>query len=280
MRNLLSANLLRLKKSVLFWGALILSLGFGICVTAVQVMEQLKYGGFPDSPAFSRYAPLIGVVTAVFVSLFFGTEYHDGTIRNKIITGRPRASIYLANLITGSVCALLFCASYFAACLGLSVPFVSSGVLRELEIPPRAFALIIVGILVLSLAYTGLFLLVTMNCSRKTTSGVVCILASVLLLIFGIYLDGRLDAAEYISSYSLGVDGQVVQEEPEPNPRYLRGLERDVYQFLYDFTPGGQSTQYATADGGNLEIMPVYSLVILLAATAGGVALFRKKDLK
>jgi len=280
MRNLLSANLLRLRKSVLFWGTLILSFGFGICVTVSQVTEQIRYGGFPDSPAFSRYAALIGVVIAVFVSLFFGTEYNDGTIRNKIITGQPRVSIYLANLITGAACALLFCTAYFVACLGLSAPFVSSGVLGELELPPLTFALTIVGILVLSLAYTGLFLLVTMNSSRKTTSSVLCILMSCLLLISGVYLEGRLDEPEYTSGYSFSVNGQLVSEEPQLNPRYLRGLERDVYQFLCDFTPGGQSTQYAMVESGNLAIKPAYSLVILLAASAGGIALFRKKDLK
>ena len=99
MRSLLSANFLRLKRSHLFWGTLILSFGFGVWVAVTQVLEQMRYGGFEDSPAFSRYTSIIGVVIAVFVSMFFGTEYSDGTIRNKLITGRSRVSIYLANLV-------------------------------------------------------------------------------------------------------------------------------------------------------------------------------------
>ncbi len=73
MRNLLSANFLRLRKNILFWGTLALSFGFGVWVAVVQVMEQVKYGGFEDSPAFSRYTSIIGLVIAVFVSQIFGT---------------------------------------------------------------------------------------------------------------------------------------------------------------------------------------------------------------
>jgi len=280
MCNLLRANLLRLRKNVLFWGTLLLSFGCGICITAVQVREQIKYGGFPDSAAFFRYAALIGLVIAVFVSLFFGTEYSDGAIRNKITVGLPRTSIYLANLITGAVSSLLFYLAYFAASFGLSLLFIRSGVLQVFEFPPLVFALTFVGILALSLAYTGLFLLVTMNCSHKASSAVVCILSVFLMLIFGNYLGNRLGAPEYASGYFLDADGQIVLEEPEPNPRYLRGMEREVYQFLYDFTPGGQSSQYSSASAENPEILPVYSLIIFLASTAGGIALFRKKDLK
>ena len=279
MRNLLSANLLRLRKSVLFWGTLALSFGFGVWVATVQVMEQMEYGGFEDSPAFSRYTSVVGVVIAVFVSLFFGTEFSDGTIRNKLITGQSRAAIYFANLITASACSLLFETAYLAACFAVGTPFMRSGLLRFLEVKPTVFWLTLAGTLVLTLAYAALFLLVTMNCVRKTTSAVLCILLAVLLLIAGLYLQGRLEAPEYVADYIITVDG-IDRTEPEPNPRYLRGVEREVYQFLYDFTPGGQTVQYSMVAEGSLLIMPVYSLLILIAATGAGTALFRRKDLK
>lgn len=280
MRNLLSANLLRLKKSHLFWGTLALSFGFGVWVAVNQVLEQMRYGGFEDSPAFSRYTSVVGMVIAVFVSLFFGTEYSDGTIRNKLITGQSRISIYLADLITASVCSMLFSISYLIACFAVGTPFMSSGLLRHLEAQPTVFALTIVGTLVLTLAYSALFLLITLNCARKTTSAVACILGAFILLMVGIYLDGRLEAPEYITGYELSVDGQIVQAEPELNPDYLRGTKREVYQFLYDFTPGGQTVQYSMVAAGNLHLMPLYSLIILIVSTGTGAALFRRKDLK
>lgn len=280
MKNLLSANLLRLKKSRLFWGTLILSFGFGVWVAVSQVLEQMRYGGFEDSPAFSRYTTLIGVVIAVFVSMFFGTEYSDGTIRNKLVTGQSRVSMYLANLIAASVCGLLFSIAYLASCFAVGAPFLSSGLFQFLSVQPRVFVLTLAGLLVLTLAYSALFLLIVMNCAHKTTSAVACILAAFALLIAGIYLNGRLDAPEYISGYSVDVGGQFVEEEPELNPDYLRGTKRAAYQFLYDFLPGGQSVQYGAAQGGNLIGMPVYSLIIFAASTGAGAALFRRKDLK
>lgn len=280
MRNLLSANLLRLKKSFLFWAALALSFVFGVWVAVAQVLEQMQYGGFEDSPAFSRYTVLIGVVIAVFVSLFFGTEYSDGTIRNKLVAGHSRTSIYLSDLITASACSLLFSIAYMAACFAVGTPFLSSGLFHHLETYPMVFVLTIVGSLVLALAYSALFLLIAMNCARKAASAVACILAALLLLLGGVYLNGRLDAPEYITGYQLSTDGTVTESAPEPNPHYLRGTQRAVYQFLYDFTPGGQAVQYSMMAAGNLTWMPVYSLIIILASSWAGAALFRRKDLK
>lgn len=280
MRNLLSANLLRLRKSYLFWGTLTLSFGFGIWVAVTQILEQMRYGGFEDSPAFSRYTSILGIVIAVFVSLFFGTEYSDGTTRNKLITGQSRTSIYLADLITASACSMLFSIAYLIACFAVGTPFMISGLLRNLETQSTVFVLTIAGTLVLTLAYSALFLLITLNCTRKTTSAVACILGSFILLIAGIYLNGRLEAPEYITGYELNVDGQVVPAEPELNPDYLRGTKREIFQFLYDFTPGGQSIQYSMVAAGNLHLMPLYSVIILTAATGAGAALFRRKDLK
>lgn len=48
---------------------------------------------------FFDYATYILVLGAIFCSLFIGTEYSDGTIRNKLIMGYSRQKIYCANLI-------------------------------------------------------------------------------------------------------------------------------------------------------------------------------------
>ena len=46
---------------------------------------------------FFGCALFIGIVMAVFCSLFIGTEYSEGTIRNKIIIGQKRGAVYLSN---------------------------------------------------------------------------------------------------------------------------------------------------------------------------------------
>ena len=53
----------------------------------------------------------MGLVAAILTSMFIGSEYSDGTIRNKLVVGHSRMRIYLANLIVCSVaCVLIFLA--------------------------------------------------------------------------------------------------------------------------------------------------------------------------
>ena len=57
-------------------------------------MKQSGYINNLDNGFFAR-ALFIGIILAVFCSLFIGTEHNDGTIRNKIIVGqKEKRSIY------------------------------------------------------------------------------------------------------------------------------------------------------------------------------------------
>ena len=40
-------------------------------------------------------ALFIGIILAVFCSLFIGTEHNDGTIRNKIIVGHEKSKLFI-----------------------------------------------------------------------------------------------------------------------------------------------------------------------------------------
>ena len=279
MTKLLSANLLRLRKSMLFWGCLILMLLLGAGFTLQRYWEQIAYAEFGQlsylDEVLFRHGLLIGIVTALFVPMFFGIEYSDGAIRNKMVVGHSRLSIYFANLITAAASSLAFCAAYILAVLALGVPL-----LNGVRLTAAQCALLMLGTLVLSAAFSALYTFVAMLCARKAASAVVCILGVFLLLFAGIYISARLSAPEFLTEYSIADDGQVVEEEPEPNPQYPRGLEREVYQFLYDFLPGCQSIQYGDMSVENPALLAAYSLIILTVSTGAGAALFRRKDLK
>ncbi len=279
MIKLLSANLLRLKKSILFWSCIILMLLLGAGFTLQRYWEQVAYAEFGQlsylDEVLFRHGLLIGIVAAVFVPMFFGMEYSDGAIRNKMVVGHSRLSIYFANLITAVVSSLAFCAAYILAVLALGVPL-----LNGIRLTPPQCALFMLGTLALAAAFSALYTFVAMLCTRKAASAVVCILGVFLLLFAGIYINSRLNAPEFLREYSIAHDGQVVEEEPEPNPQYVRGTEREVYQFLYDFLPGCQSIQYGDMSAENPALLAAYSLVIFAASTGTGAALFRRKDLK
>ena len=78
------------------------------------------------------YALTVAILIPAFVSLFVGTEYSDGTIRNKMIIGHTRTCIYLSNLIVSSTAGLGFCISYIVGVIvaGLPLYTIDTGILE------------------------------------------------------------------------------------------------------------------------------------------------------
>lgn len=70
--------------------------------------------------------------------------------------------------------------------------------------------------------------------------------------------------------------------EMEPNPNYIPegSPKRAFYNFLMDFTPGGQALQISEQATDNLSIICFYDIGWLVVMTAAGVLIFRRKDLK
>lgn len=290
MRSLLSANFLRLKRSNTFWGSMGVCLGLGLLM-AVDAFRgsqtNASYTNTLDAQIF-KYAAFIGILAGELIPLFFGTEYSDGTIRNKIMVGCSRVAIYFANLLT-SLAACIFCsAAYMLGCVALGAPL-----LGWFTISPVLLLTGLIGVLLMIAAFCAIFTFVTMNMSRKSISAVICLLVVIIMFVLAIYLDARLNAPEFIEGYTLSVDGQIVAAEPEPNPNYLRGTKREIYRFVYDLLPTGQSIQYCSLfllDPDSLQYngllstnfprLMVISLALFVLFTGAGAALFRRKDLK
>ena len=100
MNNLLSAYFQRLIKSKLYWCLLGLMILSGIIIPILAHREMIAYG--TDYTLESRlvwHFLIIGFIVAIFCSWFLGTDYSDGTIRNKIIAGNSRLKIYLSALL-------------------------------------------------------------------------------------------------------------------------------------------------------------------------------------
>ena len=100
MNNLLSAYFQRLFKSRLYWCLLGLMILSGIIIPILAHREMIAYG--TDYTLESRlvwHFLIIGFIVAIFCSWFLGTDYSDGTIRNKIIAGNSRLKIYISALL-------------------------------------------------------------------------------------------------------------------------------------------------------------------------------------
>lgn len=282
MRKLLSANFLRLWKSAAFRTSL------GVCALlgALAAMGQFKASlGVEEASAalsrmyllegqFFQYAVFIGILAGELVPLFIGTEYSDGTLRNKVSVGHSRVSIYFANLIAGFAGSLVCMAGYMLACLAFGGPL-----LGWFTKPAGLIVTAVAGSVLTLAAFCALFTLVTMNCSKKSSAVVFCLVGAMALLVAAVYLNARLDAPEYLDYYSLSVNGEVIPNT-ELNPDYLTGMEREVYRFIFDLLPTGQSIQYSMLSFTSFVRLAAMALATAAAASAGGAALFRRKDLK
>lgn len=277
MRNLLAAGFVRLWKCQVFW----LSCAFVAAATLRSIWTryyeglQLGYHSSLDT-AFLYYVLFISVLIPVVCTLFIGVEYADGTMRNKLICGHSKSRVYLSNLIVCSVASLIMCTSAVAPGLCMGIPL-----LGGFEMGWNRAILFFVSVYALSLAWTALFTLVAMLVSSRTISAVEAIILALTLLMAGTYIEGRLEAQPTIQGYALTVGGEVVEAEESPNPAYLpEGPVRNTFQFLNDFSPGGQTLKHINRTAGNQEMMIVYDAVFFLTATAAGLLLFKRKDLK
>lgn len=281
MRNLLSANFLRLRKSVIFWLGMAVMMGMSLLAVTTMYRESQDVAGYYphiDNILFSG-AQFLPIVAAVFIGLFIGTEYSDGTIRNKIVAGQSRAAIYLANLITCSAALVLMHLVTLLVIVAVGFPLIGN-----LEQTPQTL-LFFTGLSLLTvLAVSALFLLLAMLLSKKSVAAVAAVLLSFGLLMAAMTINFRLQEPEYYSIYSatVGEDGttQAGDQELQRNPKYLEGAQRQVYVFLNDFLPSSQFLQLSQQELTSPVRLPLYSLAILAGCTACGIFVFQRKDLK
>jgi hypothetical protein len=272
MNRLLNANFARLKKDKVFWIGMAFMFVCGIF--GVIMKYKNDFGATADQlvlvfPAF------IGIVSAAFCSLYIGTEYSDGTIRNKLIIGHTRVSVYLSNLITCSVAGIIMCLSYIIAVAVLGLPLLG---LSERSMWPVA-ALILIAFLMV-IATSALLTLISMLNQNKATAAVVCILFIVALFVLATFINAKLEAPQYYSGYMFTDSSGGAATEMTINPQYLEGIKREIFQFFLDFLPTGQAVQLSLQSAQHIWLLPLYSLIISFVSTALGLRFFQKKDLK
>ncbi len=275
MRNLLHACFFRWRKSRCLWVGAAAMACFCICMCLSFYRMGVNYDmAIPrEGPLFTG-AMLVNIVIAVFCSMFVGTEYSDGTIRNKMIAGHKRSAIYLANFAGCAAAGILF----FAASV-LSAFVTGSLLLDRGELPPSALLLCAADEIFMCVASAAVGTFIGMLIPNKAHASVAGILLALAFLLTGSYLSSRLGESEMYEAYDLTAEGELVSEMM-PNPMYLSGTSRAVCEWMVDLLPGGQAYQI-----GNMEVARPYRILWCAAAetvalNAAGIWFFRRKDLK
>ena len=250
MRKLLSANFFSMISSKRFWLSAAL---FAVMPIAVDVdLYQMQVGDWNPTidGSLLSFVPVLFLLLPALCGLFINTDYHDGTIRNKLTVGRSRASVYLANFIT------VFLAGLFLAAVNVLLTW-----LIGLGIPMEDWREVCGQLLMLVLVFLSLTSLSVLLASLVTNrvALILCVFLSLSLMFSSMIINDLLTNPEMIDDYG-GIafttleDGTVTQQitdkdgnviAPEdiprvPNPRYVREPLRSILRIYNHIQPGGQ----------------------------------------
>ena len=274
MIKLLNAGFTRLRKNKLFWLLIIFSIGLALFMIFTQYDDMKKYEEvIKTEQLMLNYSTIIGIVIAIFTSLFLGVEYSDGAIRNKISMGHKRTNIYLSNLIITTLTSLFSYILFIVIIAIVGIP-IFGGITIHISNLLGLLGCIFVTII----AYSSIFTFIAMLLSSKTISAIVSIM---LVIVASLNASGCLEvlqAQEYVQVGQM-VDGEM-KFDLMKNEKYPTDEERKLYQTMLDITPAGQMFQIAGGIATNLKLLPIYSIGIVVMFTSCGLILFNKKGLK
>lgn len=283
MLNLLNANFRRLWKSRFLW----IALAIMCAVTLFNVFGNLHYNTMLYGDTVNRVSAnttlfpgeWLGVIlVAIFSCLFIGREHSDKTIRNKIIVGHSRTTVYLANLIVCSVAALiLYLIPMLLVGFALGIPLLGGFTLSV-----KAVLILLLCKAMALIAFSALFVWLAMSMTSKTGVAILALLLIFLTMGGTPLLGEMLEAPEYVEELGyVDEDGNYVESDAMmKNPAYLSGAKRIVLEFLYDFVPSGSIEQTSTNTlTKDLYPLPIYSLLFASMTTVAGLLIFRRKNL-
>lgn len=262
MRNLIFANLTRLRKNKLFWSGIAASMAYSVFLLIMNYHEMVispEPEIMPLNWYFLSALSVAGIFCAVFCGLFIGTEYNDGTIRNKLIGGHRRTNIYLANMFIIFFAELIIAFSAWLVVLILGIPLFGCYFLYPIQFALNIFC----GVLMLG-AFAGVFTLISMLINSKATSVTVCMITYVLLFVLGSFL--RIKVFSYYDTMSLANTSNEALKL--------------IWEFLYDFLPTGQSFQISSGIILHPLKFTIYAIINILLTTVCGLGIFKIKDLK
>ena len=258
MIRFLRADFIRLRKSP----ALYLSLVGMLMLASVFMFIQataMEYS-VPLSRVIFLPMSMYGMAMAAFVSVFAGTDFSDGFIRNKLLTAKNRSSLVLSQILV--------------SCSGCLIVYVAvtafSAVAGRFFFENNADTAVFIRFFIIGMgmsAVTGcLFSVITMICGSKTQAVILCMGLAFGMLILALHTNEVLVQAEY-------KDGVL-------NPHYVSGIRREICSLLHDLNPCGQAAQLSAWEVWHPIRVQLVNLVVAVGSAALGCLLFNRKDIR
>ena len=275
MRKLITASFSRLWKEKIFWFVfLIMSIG-SVCYNWIGYNEATKAQICVEDMIFCML-PMSGFVFALFISMRLGTEYEEHTIRNKFIVGYSRTQVYFAEYITCMVASMIL--------LGIMLLVSTSfGLLLSLEFQSswHELVLLIFCCVLIASVFSAMFTAISMNVGSKAASLVVSIVfLFAILLVASFCINALAEEPMTYSNIVITAEDGVQFGDLIENSAYIDGTQRTVYELIADILPTGQTIQLNSLEFERAARWPVFSLIMLIIATAAGYIPFRKRDIR
>jgi hypothetical protein len=128
MKNLLNANFSHLWQNGMFKIAIAAAAFVGIFCPIfyhrLLVVLEAPQSSYSLDYYFLPYSHVIAVIATAFCSYYMSIDQTNGTLRNKIIAGHKRISIYMANLMTNMSVSCMLYTVYLVLSLGIGSSYI------------------------------------------------------------------------------------------------------------------------------------------------------------
>ena len=277
MRKLITANFFRFRKDRFSWCiiGIIVILSLVNVFNSARSYENMAAMGYTTSldDYYFNQAPPIGAFLALLISMFLGTEFSEGTIRNKLCIGHKRDEIFLSNFIS---CAF---ATIALTAVWLLTSALLFGMIGPLVMEVSKFIGCIFVAIGFAVSFAALYTVIGSLSSNKAMTIIYTFVVFIILAMAASALFDRLSEPELNEGMTL-VGTQLVEMEPTPNPLYLSGAIRTVCEVALNLLPTGQALLLSEVaieyPVRSIALGAVFTIVTLLV----GSMLFRRKDIK
>ncbi|MCR5601108.1 MAG: ABC transporter permease [Ruminococcus sp.] len=261
MINIIRSELKRLAGSKAFYITLAVSL-----LLAFN-MADLKNGHILDfdlSGTFGMFAGYYGLIAAPMTALFAGREFSDGTVRNKLICGRSRAEVYIAETVVCSLAAIVIQTSVFAMSL-IYCKF--NGIVLIVSVW-EMIKIAAVGYIAV-ITYTVIFVMAVMLICDKTSSVVWSEVMAVLLMLAGGFAIDKKYSDKWRNNKAILLMNDIIP--------FSQTAEVAVE---HEMTGSEECIEITFDASDNAVRCMVYGSLTIFLTTAAGIYFFRKKTLK
>ena len=258
MNRLICVDIYRMYNNKRFWLSAVAMIAMAIMFIVMQY-TAMDYAVALDRVIFLPMS-FYGVLTASLISLFIGDDFSDGVIRNKLVAGRSRSSVYMSNMLVGWMASLSIYLLMVAVTTGIGICLFENNVTYG-----DYMSFLFLGLFT-CLAYGRIFSMLSMLSGNKASSVMICMGLAFFMLFLCLHTNQVLVQQEYKNGIL--------------NPHYVSGGKRIVYEILHDINPTGQAAQMS--DMNYLDRVRWISCDLFWMVVAAGVGniVFQKKDIR